>query len=188
MTDLTAGEVQALAALTDHNPMTVDELSRSVADGGMNLGSDGVAAVLQRLVSMGLAERTPAASLGSTGHAGRPRLDTRQERLVSRAIRKVRQAAEMIRPRNQADSSAAVHGADGRVPPAADHGPRVTTRISVRADREAVTRPARRCAGIWPPPLVTGASRCMSRGDRRVSGSWTSAWCSENARRHMRRY
>jgi hypothetical protein len=29
MTDLTAGEVHALAALADHHPMTVDELARS---------------------------------------------------------------------------------------------------------------------------------------------------------------
>jgi predicted transcriptional regulator len=64
MTDLTAGEVHALAALAEHHPMTVDELDRSVADGSMHLGSDGIAAVLQRLVDMGMAERTPAASLG----------------------------------------------------------------------------------------------------------------------------
>lgn len=64
MTDLTAGEVQALAALAGHNPMTADELARAVTDVGMNLGGDGVATVLQRLVDVGLAERTPAASLG----------------------------------------------------------------------------------------------------------------------------
>jgi hypothetical protein len=64
MTDLTAGEVHALAALADHHPMTVDELARFVADGGMHLGSDEIAGVLQRLVGIGMAERTPAASLG----------------------------------------------------------------------------------------------------------------------------
>lgn len=32
MTDLTAGEVQALAALAGHNPMTADELARAVTD------------------------------------------------------------------------------------------------------------------------------------------------------------
>lgn len=64
MTDLTAGEVHALVALADHHPMTIDELDRSIADGGMHLGSDGVATILQRLVDMGMAERTPAASLG----------------------------------------------------------------------------------------------------------------------------
>jgi hypothetical protein len=62
MTDLTAGEVQVLAALADR-PMTVDGLARSVADTGMRLGGDEVA-VLQRLVGMGMAERTPAVSLG----------------------------------------------------------------------------------------------------------------------------
>jgi DNA-binding MarR family transcriptional regulator len=64
MTDLTAGEVHALAALADHHPMTVDELARFVADAGMYLDSEGVAAVLQQLVDMGMAERTPAAILG----------------------------------------------------------------------------------------------------------------------------
>jgi predicted transcriptional regulator len=64
MTDLTADEVQALAALAVHHPMTVDELARSVADAGMHLGSDDVEAVLRRLVDMGMAERTPAAILG----------------------------------------------------------------------------------------------------------------------------
>jgi predicted transcriptional regulator len=64
MTDLTAAEVQALAALADHHPMTVDELARGVADVGMHLGSDEVTAIVQRLVDMGMAERTAAASLG----------------------------------------------------------------------------------------------------------------------------
>jgi predicted transcriptional regulator len=64
MTDLTAAEVQALAALADNRPMTVDELARSMSDVGMHLGSDQVTAIVQRLVDMGMAERTPAASLG----------------------------------------------------------------------------------------------------------------------------
>ena len=64
MTKLTAGEVHALAALAGHHPMTVDELARSLADDGMHLGSEGIAAVLQRLVDMGMAEPTPAANLG----------------------------------------------------------------------------------------------------------------------------
>jgi DNA-binding MarR family transcriptional regulator len=63
MADLTAAEVQALAAFADNNPMTVEELARAVADAGMYLAND-VNAVVQTLVDMGLAERTPAASLG----------------------------------------------------------------------------------------------------------------------------
>jgi DNA-binding MarR family transcriptional regulator len=63
MTDLTAAEVLALTALADHHPMTVDELARSMADAGMHLGGE-VAAVVKRLVNMGMAERTPAAMLG----------------------------------------------------------------------------------------------------------------------------
>jgi DNA-binding MarR family transcriptional regulator len=63
MADLTAAEVQALAAFADNNPMTVEELARAVADTGMYLAND-VNAVVQTLVDMGLAERTPAASLG----------------------------------------------------------------------------------------------------------------------------
>jgi predicted transcriptional regulator len=64
MGDLNAAEVQVLAALADRHPMTVDELARSVADAGMHLGSVEVAAAVQRLVGMGMAERTPAARLG----------------------------------------------------------------------------------------------------------------------------
>jgi predicted transcriptional regulator len=64
MTDLTAAEVQALAALADSHPMTVEELGRSMSDTGMHLGSDEVWAVVQRLVDMGMAELTPAARLG----------------------------------------------------------------------------------------------------------------------------
>ena len=63
MPDLTAAEVQALAALADNHPMTGEELARSVADAGMHLANE-VNAVVQSLVDMGMAERTPAASLG----------------------------------------------------------------------------------------------------------------------------
>ena len=63
MADLTAAEVQALAALAANHPMTVGELGRSIADSGMHL-TDELPAVVQSLVDMGLAERTPAASLG----------------------------------------------------------------------------------------------------------------------------
>jgi hypothetical protein len=63
MADLTAAEVQALAALADNHPMTVDELARSLSDAGMHLANE-VAAVVQSLVDMDMAERTPAASLG----------------------------------------------------------------------------------------------------------------------------
>ncbi len=64
MADLTAAEVQALAALADNHPRTVDELARSVPDAGMHLVTAEVTAVVQRLVDMDMAERTPAASLG----------------------------------------------------------------------------------------------------------------------------
>jgi predicted transcriptional regulator len=64
MTDLTALEVQVLAALTSNRPMTSDELSRAVSDAGLHLSSETVAASLQALAGNGLAERTPTASLG----------------------------------------------------------------------------------------------------------------------------
>jgi predicted transcriptional regulator len=63
MAELTAAEVQALAALAENNPMTIDELARAVADAGMHLASE-INSVLRNLVDMGLAEQTPAASLG----------------------------------------------------------------------------------------------------------------------------
>ena len=63
MADLTAAEVQVLATLADNHPMTVKELARSVADAGMHLANE-VAAVVQSLVDLGMAERTPAVSLG----------------------------------------------------------------------------------------------------------------------------
>jgi predicted transcriptional regulator len=63
MADLTAAEVQVLAALADNPPMTVEELARSVADAGMHLANE-VQSVVQSLVNMGMAEPTPAARLG----------------------------------------------------------------------------------------------------------------------------
>ncbi len=63
MADLTAAEVQALATLADSRPMTVEELARSLADSGMHLANE-VPAVVRSLVDMGMAERTPVASLG----------------------------------------------------------------------------------------------------------------------------
>ena len=63
MADLTAAEVQVLAAFADNNPMTAEEVARVVADSGMYLANE-VNAVIQTLVDMGLAERTPAVSLG----------------------------------------------------------------------------------------------------------------------------
>ena len=63
MADLTAAEVQALAALADNHPMTVEELARSLADAGMHVANE-VPAVVQSLADMGMAECTPAAHLG----------------------------------------------------------------------------------------------------------------------------
>jgi predicted transcriptional regulator len=63
MADLTAAEVQVLAVMADNHPMTVDELARAVSDAGMHLANE-IAAVVESLLNMGLAERTPAASLG----------------------------------------------------------------------------------------------------------------------------
>ena len=63
MADLTAAEVQALAALADNHPMTVEELARSLADAGMHVANE-VPAVVQSLVDIGVAERTPATNLG----------------------------------------------------------------------------------------------------------------------------
>lgn len=64
MTDLTALEVQALAALMGGRPMTSAELSRSVSGTGMHVSSQDAAATLRSLAGNGLVERTPAASLG----------------------------------------------------------------------------------------------------------------------------
>ena len=63
MADLTAAEVQALAALADNHPMTVEELARSLADAGMHVANE-VPAVVQSLVDIGVAERPPATNLG----------------------------------------------------------------------------------------------------------------------------
>lgn len=64
MTELTAAEVLALSALMEGRPMTTVELSRSVSDMGMHLSSDDAATTVRSLVETGMAERTPAASLG----------------------------------------------------------------------------------------------------------------------------
>jgi hypothetical protein len=63
MIELTAAEVLALSALLER-PMTSAELSRSVSDMGMYLSSDDAAATVRSLTETGMAERTPAASLG----------------------------------------------------------------------------------------------------------------------------
>jgi len=63
MTDLTAAQVLALAALGDGRPMTDAELARAVAEMGMHLG-DSVEETIQSLAAHGMAERTPAVSLG----------------------------------------------------------------------------------------------------------------------------
>jgi hypothetical protein len=64
MTDLTAAQVLALSALAEGRPMTTAELARAVADMGMHLGGEYAAATARSLVEQGMAERTPAASLG----------------------------------------------------------------------------------------------------------------------------
>jgi hypothetical protein len=64
MTELTAAQVLALSALAQGRPMTTDELARAVADMGMHLGGEHAAATVQSLTEQGMAERTPAASLG----------------------------------------------------------------------------------------------------------------------------
>jgi DNA-binding MarR family transcriptional regulator len=62
MLALTAGEVLALSALRDNHPMTSLELSRALSDLGMH--SADAEATVRSLAAQGLAERTPAASLG----------------------------------------------------------------------------------------------------------------------------
>lgn len=64
MIDLTALEVQALAALADGRPMTGAELAHSVTDSGMSLRPETAATTLQSLARRGLVELTTAASLG----------------------------------------------------------------------------------------------------------------------------
>jgi DNA-binding MarR family transcriptional regulator len=62
MLALTAGEVLALSALRDNHPMTSLELSHALSDLGMH--SADAEATVRSLAAHGLAERTPAASLG----------------------------------------------------------------------------------------------------------------------------
>jgi DNA-binding PadR family transcriptional regulator len=64
MTELTAAQVLALSALAEGRPMTTAELARAVADMGMHLGGEYAAATVRSLTEQGMAERTPAASLG----------------------------------------------------------------------------------------------------------------------------
>lgn len=79
MNDLTAAQVLALSALGDGRPMTDDELARAVADLGMHLDGDYVAVTIQSLAAHGMAERTPAVSLGKyrITERGRAELDAR---------------------------------------------------------------------------------------------------------------
>ena len=62
MLALTAQEVLALSVLRDNHPMTSMELSRAFSDLGMH--SADAEATVRSLTEQGLAERTPAASLG----------------------------------------------------------------------------------------------------------------------------
>jgi len=64
MTELTAAQVLVLSALAEGRPMTTAELARAVADMGMHLGGEYAAATVRSLTGQGMAERTPAASLG----------------------------------------------------------------------------------------------------------------------------
>jgi predicted deacylase len=64
MTELTAAQVLELSALAEGRPMTTAELARAVADMGMHLGGEYAAATVRSLTEQGMAERTPAASLG----------------------------------------------------------------------------------------------------------------------------
>jgi DNA-binding PadR family transcriptional regulator len=64
MAELTAAQVLALSALAEGRPMTAAELARAVADMGMHLGEEYAAATVRSLTVQGMAERTPAASLG----------------------------------------------------------------------------------------------------------------------------
>jgi hypothetical protein len=64
MLALTAREVLALTSLRDNHPMTSTELARAVSDLGMHVDSAGAEAAVLSLTEQGLAERTPAVSLG----------------------------------------------------------------------------------------------------------------------------
>ena len=64
MIDLTAREVQALAALASGRPMTSSELAYSVTGSGMSLMPETAASTLLNLARLGLVELTTAAILG----------------------------------------------------------------------------------------------------------------------------
>jgi hypothetical protein len=64
MTELTAAQVLALSALAEGRPMTTAELAHAVADMGMHLGGEYATATVRSLTEQGMAQRTPAASLG----------------------------------------------------------------------------------------------------------------------------
>ena len=64
MTDLTAAQVLALSVLGEGRPMTEAELARAVADLGMHLDGNDATETIQSLAAHGMAERTPAVSLG----------------------------------------------------------------------------------------------------------------------------
>jgi hypothetical protein len=72
--ELTAAEVQALAALAGHHPMTVDELARSVSDAGMHLVTADVTAVVRARSSIFTSRADPPNDPipGDTCHSGRP--------------------------------------------------------------------------------------------------------------------
>jgi DNA-binding MarR family transcriptional regulator len=76
MTNLTAGQAQILAALGARHPMTLGQLRSAVADVGMHLDDEEVAAAVSRLAKIGLVEPTPAAELGKfrVTAAGRKRM------------------------------------------------------------------------------------------------------------------
>ena len=64
MTDLTAREVQALAALAGSHPMTSTELAYAVTGSGMSLMPETAAVTLLNLARLGLVELTTAVILG----------------------------------------------------------------------------------------------------------------------------
>jgi hypothetical protein len=76
MVNLTAGQAQVLAALAARHPMTLGLLRSAVADAGMHLNDEEVAAAVSRLAKIGLVEPTPASELGKfrVTAAGRKRM------------------------------------------------------------------------------------------------------------------
>ncbi len=84
MSDLTAAQVLALSALGDGRPMTDAEMARAVADLGMHLDENYVAATIQSLAAHGMAERTPAVSLGKYRITERGRAELRLRVVRSR--------------------------------------------------------------------------------------------------------